>query len=136
MDIQITQVAVQETLALDDPPPGAAAPSAEAVSRFSALMEEDTQVDAVDPAAKAATVMPSGQSMGDNILNGLQNLSTDLKSTWHALDTSLNGSARELGMHDLMRMQLSMATMSVQYDLVGKAVSRSTQNIDQLVKLQ
>jgi len=24
----------------------------------------------------------------------------------------------------------------VQYDLVGKAISRSTQNIDQLVKLQ
>jgi type III secretion protein I len=33
-------------------------------------------------------------------------------------------------------LQLGITQVSIQYDLVGKIISRSTQNIDQLVKLQ
>ena len=41
-----------------------------------------------------------------------------------------------MGMQDLLKLQLQLVQVSVQYDLVGKAVSRSTQNFDQLVRIQ
>jgi type III secretion protein I len=36
---------------------------------------------------------------------------------------------------DMLRLQTELLQVSVQYELVGKAVSRSTQNIDTLVRM-
>ncbi len=36
---------------------------------------------------------------------------------------------------DMLRVQSEMLQVSVQYELVGKAVSRTTQNIDTLVRM-
>ena len=37
---------------------------------------------------------------------------------------------------ELLKVQVALMQISVQYELIGKAVSRSTQNLDQLVKVQ
>ena len=39
------------------------------------------------------------------------------------------------GVPELLRMQLGMANMAVQLEVVGKTIARSTQNIDQLVRV-
>lgn len=39
----------------------------------------------------------------------------------------------ELG--NLLRLQADMLQLSVQYEVVGKAVTRSTQNLDTLVRM-
>lgn len=116
----------------DDLVAPAAAPSDENATRFSDAMEGE-EVDALqlDGVQKA----PAGGTLGDRVLSGLQNVSTDLQKTWHSVETALNQPG-ELGVRDLLKLQFGLATMSVQYELIGKVVSRSTQDIDQLVKLQ
>jgi len=136
MDVTIIPVALQPSLGVDDlaPTPGAA--DAGAVARFSELMTVPDAADGVDAPAAVEAAAPTGTAtLGDNILGGLQHLSTELQQTWSSVGSALNG-AGALGMQDLLKMQLGLSQMSVQYELVGKAVSRSTQNLDQLVKLQ
>ena len=53
-----------------------------------------------------------------------------------AVQKSLDPGAPAPGVSDLLRLQLSMAQLSLQAELVGKVIGRSTQNIDQLVRMQ
>jgi len=118
--------------------PRPSAPSASAAARFEQLMAPDdpAPADAVATAIApaAAPAAPSSRTMGDAILSGLRGVSTDMSTKWNAVSQALE--APNLRMNELLRLQLTVSQMSVQYDLVGKAISRSTQNIDQLVKLQ
>jgi type III secretion protein I len=137
MQITITPAELTPSLGVDDLAPGDV-PDTAAAARFSELMDAPTDaVDGVDAksAVEAAAPVTGPRTLGDNILGGLQHVSSDLQQTWHALGDALSGSA-PLHVQDLMKMQLQLSTMGVQYELVSKAVTRSTQNIDQLVKLQ
>ena len=118
-----------------------AAPSASAAAQFAQLMAPDDPVptDAVAPAMAPASptsaTSPTGNpTMGDAILSGLRSVSADVSSKWNAVSKALD--MPNLQMADMLKLQMTVSQMSVQYDLVGKAISRSTQNIDQLVKLQ
>ncbi len=73
-------------------------------------------------------------TLGDNILKGLQNVSEDFRKSWSNVNATLDGKVDTIS--ELLKLQMSMAQMSLQFELVGKGVSRATQNIDQLVKLQ
>lgn len=142
MDITIAQAAIEPSLTLDDPAPGAAPAPVDpgAAAKFSDLMdaseppgpEEVGAVQSVDPSASASA---SPRTLGDNILNGLNHVATDLQGTWRNVQASLSARAG-VGFQELLRTQLAVSTMGMQYELVTKAVSRSTQNLEQLVKLQ
>ena len=74
--------------------------------------------------------------MGDRILAGMQSVSGEFQSAWKSVSASLDANAETMGMQDLLKLQMHLVQVSVQYVLVGKAVSRSTQNFDQLVRVQ
>jgi type III secretion protein I len=112
--------------------PGAADP--QDAQRFAALMEARVNDDGTAAVQSAAPA--EGRTLGDNILGGLQRLSTDLQHTWTNVGDALSRMGPQPSVHDMLAVQMHLSTMSVQYELVSKAVSRSTQNIDQLVKLQ
>ena len=59
----------------------------------------------------------------------------DEAEAWRALSV-LRRPPQEMPVSDLLRLQLSMAQLSLQAELVGKVIGRSTQNIDQLVRMQ
>lgn len=92
-----------------------------------------TSAESGTEAVDATGVARAPHTMGDNILSGLQNVSTHMQETWQALGESLDG---DMSAGKLLKVQMGLAEMVLQYELVSKAVSRSTQNIDQLVKLQ
>lgn len=49
----------------------------------------------------------------------------------------LNSTASaSLNIQDMLKLQMQLVQTSFQYELVGKAISRSTQNLDQLVRIQ
>ena len=116
----------------------AAPPSAAATQQFAALM----QAPAAEPPAAAAAVgapapaIASPSSVGDRILSGMQNVSNDSRDTWTRVSDTLRADSPELDMQGMLSLQLHLTQASVQYDLLGKAVSRSTQNFDQLVRVQ
>ena len=121
-----------------------------AAARFSEMMNARAVRDAeanveAKRAAAAQTVQktdtgnqadgePEPRSAGEAILNGVRNLSSDFQSTWQSVAHALDGN--QVTMSDMLKLQLTLVQMSVQYEMVGKAISRSTQNIDQLVKMQ
>ena len=70
------------------------------------------------------------------VLNGMQNVSNDFRESWARAAATLGPDGATMDMQQLLRLQLHLAQASVQYDLVGKAISRSTQNFDQLVRVQ
>lgn len=73
--------------------------------------------------------------MGDSILASMQSVSSGFKQSMGMVQAALD-SGQAMTMSDMLRVQMGLAQVSVQYELVGKAVSRAAQNLDQLVKLQ
>lgn len=124
------------------------APEAANTAYFSSLMAaapagEPAVVAAVSGTAPAdvsatAAVTPlstRGMTLGETVLQGMQNVSTDLQKSWSTVGQVLEGST-SLSVSDLLKVQMGLIQTSVQFEFMGKVVGRSTQNIDQLVKLQ
>ena len=138
--IEIAQIAAR---AVATPAPTAAPTfSADAGARFTELMS--TATAPADPAPITAAIpqaiaqaYPAGEgSLGDRILRGLNRVQSSFSETVGAVQKSLDPGAPAPGVSDLLRLQLSMAQLSLQAELVGKVIGRSTQNIDQLVRMQ
>jgi len=137
MDILATPAVVSTLPPLAAPAVQPAAPNDLAAARFSALMQAPPA--AATPTAQAAAAAAHAaepHSVGDRILAGMQSVSGEFQSAWKSVSASLDANAETMGMQDLLKLQMHLVQVSVQYDLVGKAVSRSTQNFDQLVRVQ
>lgn len=118
--------------------PVAAAPEAAAVQRFAALMQPPAP-EAVGAAVGTASVQAAAiapQSFGDRVLSGMQSVSNDFRESWTRAAGTLEPDGAAMSMQQMMSLQLHLTQASVQYDLMGKAISRSTQNFDQLVRVQ
>lgn len=137
--IEIAQVAAR---AVATPAPAAAPalslPAADAGARFTELMAAGAPPagPAAIPQAIAQAYPASEGSLGDRILRGLNRVQSSFGETVGAVQKSLDPGAPAPGVSDLLRLQLSMAQLSLQAELVGKVIGRSTQNIDQLVRMQ
>ena len=88
--------------------------------------------------ARPATATPDGpaapRTLGDAILQGLQSASTDITNAWRATGEVLN--KPDITVSDMLRVQTMLLQSSVQYELVGKAVSKSTQSLENILKTQ
>ena len=118
--------------------PVAAAPDAAAVQRFAALMQPPAP-EAVAAAVGTASVQAAAiapQSFGDRVLSGMQSVSNDFRESWTRAAGTLEPDGAAMSMQQMMSLQLHLAQASVQYELVGKGISRATQNFDQLVRVQ
>lgn len=113
-----------------------------AAARFSAIMAQpaalaptaDLASGAAPPALAPVAGAPS--SMGERILSGMHSVSGDMQSSWKTIAGVLEGADRNVNMQDMLRLQMNLMQVTMQYELVGKAVSRAGQNIDHLVRLQ
>jgi type III secretion system YscI/HrpB-like protein len=109
---------------------------------FSSLMSAPSVSEPAATASVAASVqttnMPSpvhGQTLGDTVLQGMQKVSTDMQHSWATVGQVLDGKS-SLSVSDLLKVQMELIQTSLQFDFLGKVVGRTTQNVDQLVKLQ
>lgn len=130
----------EPSFGLDDAVPVRGTPDAGAVGRFNDYMDTPaanadgvapvTPAAAEDAAARATRVTP-----GDGILNGLNSLGADMSHGWQSVkDVLASGNTPDI--KDMLSIQVSLIGLSMHYELVNKCVTRSTQNLDQLVKLQ
>ena len=120
-------------------------------ARFSAAMAEPAGRDALaigafapHPSASQAWAIPAlpldspaplaAPSLGEAILSGLKSASTNLSSSWTNASQAL--SSPQLTMADMLMLQLTVVQSSIQYDLLGKVISKSTQNVEQIIKTQ
>lgn len=118
------------------------APDDLAAARFRTLMQAPASEPTPTAVASVAahnppTVVspPTDASLGDRVLNGMQSVSGEFQNIWQSVSNTL-ASAEPLDTRAMLKLQLQLSQVSVQYELLGKVVGRSTQNIDQLVRIQ
>lgn len=104
-------------------------------ARFAEVMGVAPAVPESPSPAVVQAALSAPQSLGENILSGMQNLSSDFQQSWKTVNAALD-SNNMMTTQDMLKLQMGLTQVSIQYELVGKAISRSTQNLDQLVKLQ
>ena len=84
----------------------------------------------------AAVLLPAeNRTMGDNILTGMESMSSEYRQAMTKVNAALDSSG-DMTISDMLRLQMGLMQISVQHELVAKGISRSTQNLDQLVKIQ
>lgn len=138
MDIAVSTLANGLQAAAPVQAPLAADPLA--MERFAELMggTQPTAPAALNESTAALALPPpppQDRTMGDSILASMQSVSSGFKQSMGMVQAALD-SGQAMTMSDMLRVQMGLAQVSVQYELVGKAVSRAAQNLDQLVKLQ
>ncbi len=89
----------------------------------------DGGIDAVTTADRV------GNTLGDKILHGLQSVKSGYDHQAGAVQESLNGKD-PLSINDMMKLQYDLAKLTLQGELINKTVSKSTQNLDTLLKSQ
>ena len=106
--------------------------------RFSDLVAnriEQPQV-AANPAVAPTSAAIDTKSLGDVLLKRLDvvgnNFTKNIQRTHQILDTLPS----DLRIQDMLRLQLEMASISLEVELVGKGVQKAVQHVDQLTKLQ
>ena len=106
--------------------------------RFSDLVAsriEQPQV-AANPAVVPTSAAIDTKSLGDVLLKRLDvvgnNFTKNIQRTHQILDTL----PADLRVQDMLRLQLEMASISLEVELVGKGVQKAVQHVDQLTKLQ
>jgi type III secretion protein I len=106
-----------------------------ATTRFAGIMNAQPTplAEAIDQAYPAVPL--ENRTLGDSVLAGMQNLSSHFQHSWKTVNATRDtGSA--MTMSDMLKLQMGLAQMAIRYDLMGKAISRSTHDLDQRVKLQ
>lgn len=115
-------------------------PSSLAAERFNAIMNgtEEPRLNGVNAALQSAfSVAPpdAAPTLGSQILTGLRGVAGDFSDKWKDISHTLDGMGAQPAISDMLRLQTELLQVSVQYELIGKAVARSTQNIDTLVRM-
>jgi type III secretion system YscI/HrpB-like protein len=109
--------------------------------RFHALLGS---VATDTPSVAMATTVQSGApaaageaaTLGDEILQGLQKLRGGFRQEWGALGATLDPQVGPLSASGVLEAQARVLQLGFEYQMLGGIVSKSAQNIDQLVKMQ
>ncbi|MNX71023.1 Type III secretion needle MxiH like protein [compost metagenome] len=117
-------------------------PAQLATERFNAVMSAPdvdapalTGLQAALQTAFAPPVDAAPQTLGNQILASLRNTTTEYSEKWQGISGRLDAMGAQPSVADMMRLQADLLHVSVNYEMVSKAVSRTTQNIDSLVRM-
>lgn len=108
-------------------------PASEAARFSDVLQSTDPSPDRL---VVAPPVDPAGGHLGDAILSSLEGVGREYAAKSQRITAALTPDSELLSVSELLRLQLAVADSSMFVELVGKAVSKATQHIDQLTKLQ
>lgn len=111
--------------------------------QFRALM--NAPAEGQSPAKAALTASELGQplavasgqagaSIGQNILDTMQQLSSDTRARFAKAEEVL--SKPEVSMSDLLGLQFTLLQTSVQFEIASKGISKLTQNVESVLKTQ
>lgn len=115
-----------------------------ATERFNAIMNAPDMGRVTGTASASTTIVQSpitpsidtaSPTLGNQILSGLRSTAADFSQKWQNIAVGLDKTVTQPNIADMLRLQSELMQVSVQYELVGKAVSRTTQNIDAMVKM-
>ncbi|MFD4840243.1 type III secretion system inner rod subunit SctI [Achromobacter sp. NPDC058515] len=137
MEIAALSAALMPALTTQATPPAQLA-----TERFNAVMNAPeagaptlTGLQSALQTAFAPPVDAAPQTLGNQILASLRSTTTEYSEKWQGISGRLDAMAAQPSVADMMRLQADLLHVSVNYEMVSKAVSRTTQNIDSLVRM-
>lgn len=121
--------------------PGPLTPSDAVTQRFNDMMNAGLPANSVTPTPPAGLPVNGMTSaiervgLGNRILSGLQSVSSDYSKKWADIKSEVNEMTQHPSAGAMLQVQMEVLQASVLYELVGKGISRSTQNIDALIRM-
>jgi hypothetical protein len=107
---------------------------------------EKLNLESIDPTAKTSPNIGSSVSevsggattktLGDAILARIDAVGANYKQNVTRAYAALEKSPRENTVEDLLKMQLDIAVVALEVEVVGKGVQKAVQHVDTLSKLQ
>ena len=91
-------------------------------------------VSVTESAAAACKPTTSNHCLGDKILDSMEKLKSSHDNQVEAINQSLK--VENISTQDILLLQLDLAKLHIQEELMAKTASKSTQNIDTLLKAQ
>jgi type III secretion system YscI/HrpB-like protein len=151
-----TTVLAQAVQAASPVAPAAAAPAAAdaaQVAQFRASLDSVSPTSGVDlssaspmPEASAASSATAGSSstsaptgpvsLGDTILKGLDHLRDRMKDGWSSAVAPLDAANGPISAAGLLQVQSGVLQVGFETQLIGTIAGKTSQSIDQLVKMQ
>ena len=114
-------------------------PDAEA-ARFTDVLQAPQTVQGIQAPSDMPPVYSVSPSepghLGDAILRSMEEAGRQYVAKTQEIHNVLLDRSQELSTTSLLRLQVQLTDASMFVDLLGKAVSKATQHIDQLTKLQ
>lgn len=108
-------------------------------ARFSDVLKAPPQAP-LDAPMDAMPIAPSSVGepghLGDAILRSMETAGREYAAKTQEIHMALTERGQELTASGLLRLQVQLTDASMFVDLLGKAVSKATQHVDQLTKLQ
>ncbi|MBC7378381.1 MAG: hypothetical protein H7346_13245 [Burkholderiaceae bacterium] len=90
----------------------------------------------VEPPAADVQPLRSNNTMGDAMLRNLDTAGRSYTEMNAKIYQALSVGGSNLNTTDLLRIQLMLVDSSMKVDMISKGISKATQEIDQLTKLQ
>jgi len=104
-------------------------------TRFSDLMD-GSGVEPVGAVQQLDGSTSITRTMGDIILAKLDSVGSKFTTAVEKVHHRLETLPQTLSLPELLKLQIEVATVSLEVELVGKGVSKAVQHVDQLSKLQ
>lgn len=108
-------------------------------ARFTDVLKAPPQAP-LDAPMDMPPLAPSSVSepghLGDAILRSMEEAGREYAAKTQEIHMALTERGQELTTTSLLRLQVQLTDASMFVDLLGKAVSKATQHLDQLTKLQ
>lgn len=103
--------------------------------RFSRLMEaqpvhKPSATDTCAPGVGAA------DCLGDKMLARISSMGDDFNKTWSEVAEVVAGPENSMSLQDMLKAQLHLVRVAAEYETIGKAIGKSTQNVDQMLRMQ
>lgn len=103
-------------------------------ARFTDVLQPPQAPMDMPPVAPSTAVEPG--HLGDAILRSMEGAGREYMARTQEIHAALTERGQEISTTALLRLQVQLTDASMFVDLLGKAVSKATQHVDQLTKLQ
>ncbi len=107
-------------------------------ARLSELLASPTEETgyAVEPVPGAQGAGPSAKVMGEIIMAKLDANGAEYKTNMSQAYQALEKSPQQISLQEMLKLQLDMAVVGLEIEVVGKGVQKAVQHVDTLAKLQ
>lgn len=106
-----------------------------AQGRFREVMNGPLLMDAPADVNPRRREPNEGKSLGDAILSGVDQLTSDFQQAWAATQQGRAADTSTWSVAQMIQLQGHILEASVMLDVVGKGVSKAVQDIEQLTKV-